>query len=78
MLAGYMTVTETAEKWNINRRTVQIMCNDGRIEGVERFGKFWAIPVDAERPKDHRITSGQYKDWRNKSSQKSNDNSSEV
>ena len=71
MLAGYMTVTETAEKWNINRRTVQIMCNDGRIEGVEKFGEFWAIPVDAERPKDHRITSGQFRDWRNKYGNKS-------
>ena len=56
MLAGYMTVTETAEKWNINRRTVQIMCNDGRIEGVEKFGKFWVIPVDTERPKDRKTT----------------------
>ena len=71
MLAGYMTVTETAEKWNINRRTVQIMCNDGRIEGVEKFGKFWTIPVDAERPKDHRITSGQFRDWINKCGNKS-------
>ena len=71
MLAGYMTVTETAEKWNINRRTVQIMCNDGRIEGVEKFGKFWAIPVDTERPKDHRITSGQFRVWINQYGNKS-------
>ena len=71
MLAGYMTVTETAEKWNINRRTVQIMCNDGRIEGVEKFGKFWVIPVDTERPKDHRITSGQFRVWINKYGNKS-------
>ena len=71
MLAGYMTVTETAEKWNINRRTVQIMCNDGRIEGVEKFSKFWAIPVDTERPKDHRITSGQFRVWINKYGNKS-------
>lgn len=47
------------------------MCNDGRIEGVEEFGKFWAIPVDAERPKDHRITSGQFRDWKNKYGNKS-------
>ena len=47
------------------------MCNDGRIEGVEKFGKFWTIPVDAERPKDHRITSGQFRDWKNKYGNKS-------
>lgn len=31
MLVGYLTVKETAEKWGINPRTVQTMCNDGRI-----------------------------------------------
>lgn len=50
MLAGFMTVTETAEKWNLNRRTIQIMCREGRIEGAAKFGKYWAIPIDAERP----------------------------
>ena len=47
------------------------MCNDGRIEGVEKFGKFWTIPVDAESPNDHRITSGQFRDWKNKYGNKS-------
>ena len=31
MLVGYLTVKETAEKWGINPRTVQTMCNDSRI-----------------------------------------------
>lgn len=66
MLAGFMTVTETAEKWNLNRRTIQIMCREGRIEGAAKFGKYWAIPIDAERPQDHRIISGQYINWRDK------------
>lgn len=64
MLAGFMTVTETAEKWNLNRRTIQIMCREGRIEGAAKFGKYWAIPIDAERPPDHRVTSGKYINWR--------------
>lgn len=42
------------------------MCREGRIEGAARFGKYWAIPIDAEKPLDHRITSGQYKNWREK------------
>jgi hypothetical protein len=66
MIAGYMTVLETAEKWELNRRTVQIMCSDGRIEGAVKFGNAWAIPIDAEKPKDKRIIHGQYKDWRNR------------
>lgn len=66
MLAGYLTVKETAEKWNINPRTVQTMCNDGRIENAKKFGKVWAIPQDAEKPIDKRIVSGKYKNWRKK------------
>lgn len=64
MIKSYMTVSEAAEKWNINKRTVQIMCADERIEGVARFGKSWAIPSDAERPDDKRVKTGLYKDWR--------------
>lgn len=66
MLAGFMIVTETAEKWNLNKRTVQIMCNEGRIRGAAKFGKYWAIPVDAEKPIDRRVTNGGYKNWRDK------------
>ena len=40
------------------------MCADGAIEGVEKFGKSWAIPADALKPKDGRVTSGEYIDWR--------------
>ena len=39
MLVGYLTVKETAEKWGINPRTVQTMCNDGRIANAKKFGK---------------------------------------
>lgn len=66
MIEGYATVNEIAEKWGINPRTVQIMCAEGRIKGATKFGRSWAVPVDAERPKDGRLISGKYKDWRNK------------
>ena len=61
---AYMTIKETAEKWNLTTRRVQKMCADGRIEGVQRFGNFWAIPREAKRPVDGRVTTGEYKDWR--------------
>lgn len=64
MLEKYLTVQETAEKWNINQRTVQTMCNDGRIPNAKKFGKAWAIPDDAEKPIDKRVISGQYVNWR--------------
>lgn len=66
MLVGYLTVKETAEKWGIHPRTVQTMCNDGRIPDVKKFGKAWAIPDDAEKPVDKRVISGKYRNWRKK------------
>ena len=68
MLEGYLTVKETAEKWNINPRIVQTMCNDGRIANAMKFGKAWAIPENATKPMDKRVTNGKYKNWRNKKS----------
>ena len=64
MIEGYTTVAEIAKKWGVKPRTVQIMCAEGRIAGVTKFGRAWAIPVDADKPKDNRIITGQYKDWR--------------
>jgi hypothetical protein len=66
MIEGYVTVNEAAEKWRVNSRTVQIMCNDGRIEGAVKFGRDWAIPANADRPTDKRVVSGKYVGWREK------------
>lgn len=38
MINGYVTVNEIAEKWNLKPRTVQIMCAEGKIDGVTRIG----------------------------------------
>ena len=35
-------------------RTVQQLCTQGRIPGVQKFGKAWAIPADAGKPADPR------------------------
>jgi hypothetical protein len=56
----YMTVQETAKKWNLSVRRIQTMCNEGMIEGVIKFGRSWAIPVDAEKPVDKRVKSGRF------------------
>ena len=64
----YLTIKEVAEKWNLSTRRVQKMCADGVIPGVIRFGRAWAIPKDAEKPVDGRITTGEYRNWRKKDS----------
>ena len=66
---GYLTSKQVAEKWGITPRRVQIMCLNGLIPGASRFGKVWAIPIDAEKPHDGRITTGEYKNWRKKDSE---------
>jgi hypothetical protein len=33
---------------------------EGRIEGAVKFGNTWAIPENAQKPKDERIKSGKY------------------
>lgn len=70
MIEGYLTIDEIAEKWNLTPRRVRALCTSGRIEGAVKFGFVWAIPVDAKRPVDKRITTGEYKNWRKKLSDK--------
>jgi excisionase family DNA binding protein len=66
MIEGYITVREAAEKWGLHVRTVQLMCSEGRIPGIVKFGRAWAIPSDSEPPQDGRVTSGEYRNWRKK------------
>ena len=56
----FMTIKDAAEKWNISKRRIQILCADGRITGAERLGYCWAIPKDAQKPADARVKSGRY------------------
>lgn len=57
---GYLKISEVAENWGIKERRINTLCLEGRIEGAVKFGNTWAIPEDAEKPKDERIKSGKY------------------
>ena len=57
---GYLSIRQTADKWNLSARWISDLCNAGRIPGAMKIGSYWAIPEDAERPKDERIKSGKY------------------
>ncbi len=56
----YMSITQAAEKWGITQRRIQVLCKEERIPGAIRIGYVWAIPADAEKPKDARVRSGKY------------------
>ena len=51
---GYLSAKELAEKWNISRRRVQILCEEGRIDGAYKVSEVWIVPEDAEKPVDRR------------------------
>ncbi|MEA4973735.1 hypothetical protein SDC9_162400 [bioreactor metagenome] len=57
---NYISVTETAKKWGISQKRVQVLCRGRRIDGVMRVGNVWIIPDDAQKPTDARIKNGKY------------------
>ena len=55
----YISIAEAAKKWGVTCRRVQVLCAQGRIPGLTKFGKSWAIPKDAEKPIDARNKGNQ-------------------
>ena len=46
----YLSVAETAKKWNVSERSVRNYCSQGRVLGAFLAGKTWNIPGNAEKP----------------------------
>lgn len=49
---------EKAIEWNISTRAVNVMCQNGKIEGVKKEKGVWMIPNNAEKPIDGRTING--------------------
>ena len=49
-MENYMTVKETAAKWKITKRQVQILCKTNRIQGAIQVSRIWLIPSNALKP----------------------------
>lgn len=49
-MQGYLSVQETAAKWGITPRQVQILCKENRIIGASKISRIWVIPSDADKP----------------------------
>lgn len=60
-MAGTMLVKEAAECWDLTERRVASLCKEGKIPGVQKQGRTWLIPVDAQRPVDNRVKTGAYR-----------------
>ena len=56
----YISVEETAQKWQISERSVRNYCAHGRVEGALLDGKTWKIPTTAQKPdRKHRHSSAE-------------------
>ena len=53
----YISVSDAAEKFHISKRRVQLLCEQGRIEGASRMSGVWLIPTNAQKPTDARRES---------------------
>ena len=60
-MMDYLSAKEIAEKWNISRRRVQILCEEGRIPGAFKLSDVWVIPKDAEKPADRRKANSEWR-----------------
>ncbi|MBR2949451.1 MAG: DNA-binding protein [Lachnospiraceae bacterium] len=56
----YLSIKQVSEKWGLSTRRINVLCSEGRIAGATKIGSYWAIPAEAEKPKDARIKSGKY------------------
>ena len=46
----YLSVAETAKKWDVSERSVRNYCAHGRVPGAFLTGKTWNVPEDASKP----------------------------
>ena len=52
---NYISAKEAAETWGISERRIQKLSEENRIPGAIRFVRVWAIPKDADKPKDGKL-----------------------
>ena len=50
----YISVSDAATKFNISKRRVQLLCEQGRISGANMSDGVWLIPETATKPADRR------------------------
>lgn len=50
----YISVNDAATKFNISKRRVQTLCEQGRISGANMVSGVWLIPSSAPKPLDGR------------------------
>jgi hypothetical protein len=50
----WITTKQAAEEWGITVRRVQVLCDNGQVNGATKLADMWLIPKDAPKPIDGR------------------------
>ena len=59
--AELMATNEAAELWGITTRRVQVLCDNGKVDGAIQVGRTWIIPRGTPKPIDGRTKEGKAK-----------------
>ncbi|WP_235900839.1 DNA-binding protein [Inconstantimicrobium porci] len=57
---GYLKISEISKNGALKRKNQYFMFRRTHRGGIVKFGNTWAIPENAEKPKDERIKTGKY------------------
>jgi len=49
-MTGFVKAEDMAVRWDVSVRQVQLLCQNGKIEGASKFGNVWAIPENTPKP----------------------------
>ena len=49
-MTGFVKAEDMAVRWDVSVRQVQLLCQNGKIEGASKFGNVWAIPENTSKP----------------------------
>lgn len=53
-MSKFISVKQAAKLWGISTARTTKLCQEGRVEGAVREGRFWRIPENASKPTDMR------------------------
>jgi len=51
---NYISIKDASISWNLSERRIRTLCNEGRIPGAKKEGKFWLVPENTKKPSDVR------------------------
>ena len=61
---NYITSMEAAKKWNLTKRRVNSLCQQGLIPGAVKDGYRWRIPAEYEYHSEKKVGSGNEPNFR--------------